>query len=202
MKFRTKWSVWTLAAVLALGLSACGKNVERVGTRTDIDLSGRWNDADSRRVADSMIEDTLQDPWHQEFSRTHGGDRPIVIAYGVKNRTAEHINTNTFMKDLERAFIRSRKVRVVADSERRSVVRGERAEQQEGFTAEPATIGKELGANFVLTGEINDIRDRAGGEMVVFYQTNLELINVETNEIVWLGEKEIKKLIDVDAVSY
>ncbi|MDH5752043.1 MAG: penicillin-binding protein activator LpoB, partial [Deltaproteobacteria bacterium] len=67
---------------------------------------------------------------------------------------------------------------------------------QLGLTSNPSAIGKELGANFVVTGVINSIEDREGGEKVVFYQTNLEMINVETNEKVWIGDKKIKKFID------
>jgi hypothetical protein len=118
------------------------------------------------------------------------------MAYGVKNRSTEHINTQTFMKDLERAFLRSARVSVVADSEQRLTTREERAEQQQGLTGNPARIGKELGADFVLTGVLNSIVDQEGGEAVVFYQANLELINVETNEKVWIGDHKIKKFIE------
>ncbi len=85
---------------------------------------------------------------------------------------------------------------MVADSAQREAVRGERAEQQMGLTANPARIGKELGADFVLTGVLNSIVDQEGGEKVVFYQANLELINVETNEKVWIGDHKIKKFIE------
>ena len=120
----------------------------------------------------------------------------MVVAFGVKNRTSEHINTQTFMKDLERSFLRSGRVTVVADQEQRLTAREERAEQQQGLTANPAKIGKELGADFVLTGVLNSIVDQEGGESVQFYQANLELINVETNEKVWIGDHKIKKFID------
>jgi hypothetical protein len=47
----------------------------------------------------------------------------------------------------------------------------------------------------MLIGTINTIRDEAGGTAVMFYQTNLELINMANNIKVWIGEKKIKKLI-------
>ncbi|MBI3992557.1 MAG: penicillin-binding protein activator LpoB [Candidatus Lambdaproteobacteria bacterium] len=188
--------------VLLLALVGCGKRVTRQEVGTVTDLSGKWNDTDSQQVAQAMIDDSLTAFWVNEFRTAHGGKRPTVIAYGVVNRTAEHINTKTFMNDLERAFVRSGRVAVVASKEQRETIRGERADQQSGFVANPAAIGKELGADFVLTGELLSIQDRVEDVEVMFYQANLELIEVETNQKVWIGEKKIKKLIERSKTRY
>ena len=186
---------------LSLGLTGCGKKVSRRSAGEQIDLSGRWNDTDSQLVSKEMIEDSLSWPWIEDWGKKTG-KKPTVMAYAVKNRSLEHINTQTFMKDLERAFLRSGRVRVVADRDQQADVRDERANQQIGLTANPAAVGKELGADFVLTGVLNSIVDKEGGEKVVFYQANLELISVETNEKVWIGDKKIKKFVDQSAVKF
>lgn len=185
----------------ALLFSACGKKVSRRSAGEAIDLSGRWNDVDSQQVSQAMIKDSLSWPWIDQW-RQAKGKKATVMAFGVKNRSLEHINTRTFMKDLERAFLKSGRVSVVADRSQRMNVREERADQQAGLTANPSGIGKELGADFVLTGEINSILDEEGGEKVVFYQINLELINVETNEKAWIGDKKIKKFIEKSALKF
>ncbi len=191
-----RWQGWILAAALVLALVGCvEKRVSRVDTGEQLDLSGNWNDTDSTLVSTDMIKDAMSFPWVDEYSKK-AGKKPVVVAFGVKNRTSEHINTQTFMKDLERAFLRSGRVGVVADRDQRAELREERADQQSGFTGNPAKVGKEVGADFVLTGVINSISDRQGKSEVIFYQTNLELISTETNEKVWIGENKIKKLID------
>jgi penicillin-binding protein activator len=184
-----------LLLVAIVALAACGKSVSRRQASEAIDLSGRWNDTDSQEVSQAMIQDALTFGWIDQF-RQSKGRKPIVMAYGVKNRSTEHINTQTFMKDLERAFLRSGRVTVVADKDERLATRGERADQQQGLTANPSRIGKELGADFVLTGVLNSIVDQEGGQSVVFYQANLELISVESNEKVWIGDKKIKKFVE------
>jgi len=190
------WAGGALALAVLVALAGCAdKRVERVDVGKQIDLSGKWNDTDSQLVAKESIEDSLSFPWVANFQKQKGRN-PVVVAFGVKNRTAEIINTQTFMKDLERAFLRSGRVDVVADRDQRSELREERADQQGGFTANPAKIGKEVGADFVLTGNINSIQDRLDNVEVVFYQANLELINAETNQKVWIGDKKIKKQID------
>ena len=191
-----RWQGWVFALAVAVAVAGCAdKRVERVATSEQLDLSGSWNDTDSQMVSSDMIKDAMSFPWVEDYTRK-AGKKPVVVAFGVKNRTSEHINTQTFMKDLERSFLRSGRVGVVADRDQRAELREERADQQGGFTATPAKVGKEVGADFVLTGVINSISDRQGKSEVVFYQTNLELISVETNEKVWIGENKIKKLID------
>ena len=178
-----------------LGLGCASKTVTRVGTDTTIDLSGYWNDADSRMVAEAMIGDALGGHWYTDYMQA-AGDRPTVIVGRVRNRTSEHIATETFIGDIERAFVNSGKVRVVAAAEEREQLRDERMDQ--GRYASDETIkkfGREHGADFMLIGTISSINDREKGTEVRFYQVDLTLVNIETNEKVWIGQKKIKKVI-------
>jgi len=170
--------------------------VERKAVETTIDLSGRWNDVDSRMVSEEMIKDCLNRPWLERFSARHGGKAPTVIVGRVRNRSHEHINVQTFVKDLEMALINSGRVQFVASKGERAGVREERLDIAKHASEE--TIkgpGEEIGADFMLIGSINTIRDEIAGKAVIFYQTNLELIDMANNLKAWVGEKKIKKLI-------
>lgn len=183
-----------LVAALAVG-GCAGKTVTRVDSDTTIDLSGRWNDADSRLVAEEMIQSAMSENWYTDWMQGHG-NKPTVIVGTVRNQTTEHIATATFIGDIERAFVNSGRVRVVATAQERDEVRDERADQ--GKFASDETIkqfGREQGADFMLIGIISSINDREDGEEVRFYQTDLTLVNIETNEKTWMGQKKIKKFI-------
>jgi uncharacterized protein (TIGR02722 family) len=185
--------------IMAIALiTACNpRKVTRVSEDTTIDLSGRWNDVDSRETAQKMIAQALGGDWLQDFNRQHPGEKPVVIAGFVKNKTNEHIDAETFVKDLERAFIKSNQVRVVQGGQKREEIRGERADQQDYSSQETMKKwGREIGADFMLQGDIAQIVDSYKNEKVNFYQVNLELTNIETNEIVWIGESKIKKYIN------
>ncbi len=185
----------TLIIMLILSVSCATKKIKRIDVEETIDLSGRWNDTDSRLVSEAMIKDCLNHPWITEFT-TKNGRKPVVIVGSIRNKTTEHIATGTFIKDLERAFINSGKVVVVANAAERLGIRGEREQQQEWASPETRKRMKnELGADFMLTGSIESITDREGNKKVIFYQVNLELIDIETNQKVWIGEKKIKKYI-------
>jgi PBP1b-binding outer membrane lipoprotein LpoB len=125
------------------------------------------------------------------------GAKPTVIVGSVRNQSSEHINTRTFVKDLERAFVNSGRVRLVASSDERSGMREERLDQLRNSTIDTAkSMGKENGADLMLIGGINSIIDSAAGTKVRFYQVELELINLESNEKVWIGQRKIKKVVE------
>jgi uncharacterized protein (TIGR02722 family) len=192
--------LYALVAMTVVALIGCGSSgsVERVSPDETIDLSGNWNDTDSRLVAEEMIGDCLARPWLAEFGRQESRS-PDVIVGTVRNRSTEHISTSTFIKNLERELINSGRVNFVASKEEREEVREERADQQE-FSSDQTVkrFQEEAGADFMLIGEITSIVDQAEGERVKYYQVNLELVNVETNRKSWIGEKKIKKYISRD----
>ncbi len=188
--------VGLLAAILFLSACASGPRVTRTASDEVIDLSGFWNDTDSRMVSEEMIGDSLDRAWIDDW-RGATGEKPTVIVGSVRNRSSEHINTHTFSKDLERAFVNSGRIRVVAASDERGGLRDERLDQLRNSTIDTAkSMGKELGADFMLIGSIDTIIDAAGGTNLRFYQVDLELVNLESNEKVWIGQKKIKKLVE------
>ena len=190
-----------LAMLAWMGCSS-SKTVTRVETDTTIDLSGDWNDTDSRLVAEEMIRDVLSRPWVGEFK----GEKkrpPDVIVGTVKNRTSEHIQTLTFIKNLERELLNSGRVNFVANKEEREEVREERADQQEHASDESMKrFQQEAGADFMLRGDITSIIDQEGGEKVKYYQVNLELVDIESNRKVWIGEKQIKKVVSQSGTKF
>lgn len=187
----------TLAIAACLTLASCNssKTVTRVNENEQIDLSGRWNDTDSKLVAQKMIEDALSRPWLGDFLKADG-KKPTVIVGLIKNRSSEHIASETFINDIERELINSGKVRLVQGGEFRNELRAERADQQNNASLETVKkFGRELGADFMLQGTINSISDSNNKTKLVYYQTDLELTNIETNEKVWIGSKKIKKVV-------
>ena len=189
--------VITLASVLVVGgvLQGCSTSVERMDTKEVVDLSGEWNDTDSRLVSEEMIADVLSRPWISKFENKHG-QQPAVIVGEVRNLSHEHINVNTFIGDMERELINSGKVEFVASSSERGEIREERRDQElhsSQATANP--MGREVGADFMLKGSINTILDSEGKKSVRYYQIDLTLISMADNRKVWVGQKKIKKLV-------
>ncbi len=194
MKIRIIAAAFVLAGIAV----SCdtSKTVTRVDEREQIDLSGRWNDVDSRLVAAEMVNDGLSRAWLQDFVEAEGR-KPAIIVGLVRNRSSEHIATETFINDIEREYINSGKVRLVQGGEFREELRAEKADQQNNASLETVKrFGRELGADFIMQGSVNSITDANTKTKVVYYQVDMELTNIETNEKVWIGSKKIKKVVE------
>ncbi|SJZ65525.1 penicillin-binding protein activator LpoB [Sediminibacterium ginsengisoli] len=187
-----------IAASLSAGLfftSCATRTVTRIDPSEQIDLSGGWNNTDSRLTADELIKQILNEKWLTNHV-TAKGKKPVVIVGMVTNKSHEHIEAETFMNDLERSFIQSDRVGLVQSGKKREELRAEKADQQ--TNASQSTMkkfGLERGADYILQGSINSIVDSYRKNKTVTYQVNLELTNIETNEVVWIGEKKIAKMV-------
>lgn len=191
-----KLAVMMLALAAMLLLIGCGgKQVTRTDVEEQIDLSGEWNDIDSQQVSAALTSQITGSPWVEDF-RAENGKKPYLIVGTVRNKTPEHIAVKTFVADLERNFINGGRVRVVASSEERDEIRGERADQQEFSSQETMKQwGREKGADFMFIGEINAIFDQEGGDQVKYYQVDCYLVDLEDNTKVWAGFEKIKKFV-------
>ncbi len=188
----------TAVAALVLAPAGCAySKVSRIDPGDVTDLNGRWNDTDSRLVANQLIEQSLDAAWARRYTETHGGESPTIIVGGFSNRSMEHIPVETFIKDLEKAFVNSGAVRVVASKDERQGVREERRDQQQNARGDTrAGIGREEGARYMLAGELNSIEQGQGREKIVYYQVDATLIDLESNAKVWVGQHKIKKYIE------
>ncbi|MBC35819.1 MAG: penicillin-binding protein activator LpoB [Bacteroidetes bacterium] len=188
----------SMIALSCLIIASCTtqRKVERVSYDQKIDLSGRWNDTDSWETAQNMITQILNGRWISDYKKYNDNERPKVIVGLVKNRSHEHIDAETFIKDMEKAFIKTGAIRLIQGGESREEIRFEREDQQ--TNALPSTVkqwGRELGADFMLQGTINSIVDEVERQMVIYYQIDLTLTNLESNEVVWIGDEKIKKYV-------
>jgi len=187
----------TLVLAVLLVASGCASTkVSRVDTGSVTDLSGRWNDTDSRLVAETMVKEAVSEPWLDAYTKAKGR-APVVIVGTIANRSHEHINVQTFVSDLERELTGSRRVTFVAGKGAREEVREERRDQAvHSLESTQKPPGKEFGADYMLRGTISTIEDELDGTKAVFYQVDLEMVDLSNNVKSWYGQKKIKKVIE------
>lgn len=177
-------------------ITGCSTKVSRVETSSTMDLTGRWNDADSRLVAEELIRDCLSHTWLTKYDSILR-KKPVVIVGKIENKSHEHISTETFVKDVQRALLNSGRVEFVANKNEREQIRNEKDDQASNASAQTAkSSGEESGADLMMIGTINTIVDQEGKRAVVFYQTNMEMVEIESHKTVWIGEKKIKKYVE------
>jgi hypothetical protein len=176
-------------------ICSCARQVTRVDPNESYDLSGRWNDTDSRNVANAMIDNLLTSERFLAYAKQKS-KKPTIIVGIISNRTAEHIDAANYIKKFELAIFNSNVADLVEADSFRDKLREERAQQQD--FADPSTVaqwGKETGADLMLFGEMTSETDTYNIRRVVNYVTTLFLTDMETNKRVWYGQHEIKKYI-------
>lgn len=175
--------------------------VERVDRREIIDLSGAWNDTDSRLVVEAMVSDALSGPWiNEHVSATNR--KPAIIVGTVHNLSHEHIDTRAIVADIQRSLVNSGLVHFVASRSERNEIRNERHDQASNAEESSRKLpGNELAADFMMQGQINSLIDSEPDKQVRFYQVDLALLSMTDNRKVWLGQKKIKKYVTHSAPS-
>ena len=169
-------------------LPACGLTVNRVQSGFQPELSGYWNAIDVRIVCDSLISECLSNSRVDQIVRQSGSRKPVVIVGRFSNQSDEHIDTEIISAVMESAILNSGKLTFVASQGLRQELRDERHDQLSYASDETAAaLGREIGADFMLTGSVRTIVDRGGNRTVRTYFVTAELTNIETNERVWIG---------------
>jgi penicillin-binding protein activator len=182
--------------LVALSALSCqNRKVTRIDPATQVDLSGRWNDTDSRKVADQMIYDLFESDRFKEYASSLKR-RPVIVMGLIRNKTSEHIDADNFVKKFEMVIHNSSVADIVESDEFRDKLRVERSQQQDFADAATAKqFGKEIGADLMLFGEMTSETDTYNNKRVVNYITTLFLTDIETNKRIWYGQNEIKKFV-------
>jgi PBP1b-binding outer membrane lipoprotein LpoB len=121
---------------------------------------------------------------------------PIVYVGAVKNDTQDYtVNSKLITEVMETQMINSGRARIKAPRDLRSEGRDERLDTKYNDPATIKAVAKELNADFALVGDVQQSfqKNNAGDRIANYYMVNMELINVETQEVVWKKNAELKK---------
>lgn len=189
--------------LLANVFMSCVSGVERIDADSVTDLSGYWNDTDVRLIADTLVLECVEAPAIKNYI-IENKKLPTVVLGSFRNLSDEHLDTSILAKKFEVALINSGKVDFVASGKDREEIRKEREDQLVYASEETAkSLGAEIAADFMLVGSVKTIVDSFEGKTTRNYFVNAELISVETNRKLWVGENsQIKKFIQRSKVRF
>ena len=195
----------SVCVVISLLFFSCATtSINRVDAAQQTDISGYWNDTDVRLICNALIEDCITSPRIERFAQENKR-LPVFIIGRFKNDSSEHIDTSIIVKKMQTAILNSGKAEFVADSTSREEVRAEREDQNMGNASEETAkaLGNETGADFLLQGSVKSMVQKAGNTTVRTYHVSADLINIETNRIIWSGfNDDIKKVIKTSNVKF
>ncbi len=182
---------------LACFISACTTTTTVLDVGKPMHISEDFGYSDLKTATEKMVSSILANPPISERN-----DRPVVIAYGLTNRTDEHLDTQALIEKIQTGLTRSRKLRFI-NKEARDKIKKELGYQQEGMVT-PGTrvkLGKQVGAEYMITGSITSFTAEEGRGIrlkerrVKYYKIALELTDINTNIIEWSDEQEFARKV-------
>jgi len=189
-----KQSLFTWVGLLLLILLAgCSVTTREVGSDEKVIYDEGYHFSDKKAIVNDMVESLLSK--HPLLRAT---DRPVLIVYGIANRTSEHISTSAMTDDMRQALLNSGRVRFVNKTQR-SNIEQETSYQYGGSVAVETRIQKarQVGAQYMLTGTLRSIEKnqprqfRLKKKTLMYYSLNMELTDIQTGLIEWADSTEV-----------
>jgi uncharacterized protein (TIGR02722 family) len=199
MPSTSTWFV-VLSSSLALSLSACGGGPRAV--RGD-DVAGLDNQAMStgldRRDLQKMGNELLQMMQTAPvIQRWQGENRPAIAVLPIRNETSEHIDSglSALISDIETSLINSGVVRVISHENQAALMEEIRQQSTDAFNPQQiAQWGQQVGARYFVTGKVFTTDERMSSERRVQYYLFLQVLDVQTGEILWQNKTAVTKAI-------
>lgn len=182
------------SAVLSVTLlSGCSTTKVSYGDASEVEtVTADFGSTDLQQIATSMVESLLSFPPMVEITSQR---RPVIFVDRIRNKTTEHIDTESITDTITTRLLRSGKFRFV-DMSKVEAVRKQLEFQHGSGMVNPETAvrtGRQIGAEYMLYGNLSSIVKKKSGTKDVYYKFTLKLMNLENGLIEWSDEKEIRK---------
>jgi uncharacterized protein (TIGR02722 family) len=188
-----------LLLVSALGLSisllagCANKSVVSYGDASAVETTNiNFGSTDLQKIADQMTASLIQSPVVGTMTTNK---RPIVFIDSVKNKTSEHIDTESLTDSISTQLLRTGKFRFV-DMTKLTALREQLNYQNEGDLVNPnkaVQLGKQVGAEYMLYGNLASIVKTNSDKSDVYYKFTMRLMDLESGLVEWADETEIRK---------
>ena len=186
-------TISVLCGVL-LAFSGCAgaPTVNYVDSSSAQILSSDFSSSDLQQIAGAMVDSLIVFPPIADITAQR---RPVLMVDSIKNKTMQHIDTEAVTDSIRARLIKSGKFRFIDPGTDQATIDEIRRQQESGLTDQKTAVnfGKQIGAEFMLTGNVAEIEQQAGRMKDVYYKFTLNLKNLQTGILEWSDEKEIRK---------
>jgi uncharacterized protein (TIGR02722 family) len=122
--------------------------------------------------------------------------RPVMYFDYIRNKTTEHIDTESISDTITTKLLQSGKFRLTDMTKVEELQRQLDYQNKSGMVDDTtsAKIGRQIGAEYMLYGNLSSIVKRDGSTKDVYYKLTMKLMHIESGQIEWQDEKEIRKV--------
>jgi uncharacterized protein (TIGR02722 family) len=130
------------------------------------------------------------------IKRWESENRPTLAVLPMKNETSEHVDPalDALISDIETKLVNAGHVRVISMEQQPQLVEEIRRQYSGAFDpSQHAKWGKQIGARYIVTGKVYDAAERHEDERRVQYFMFLQVLDVETGEILFQNKTSVTK---------
>ncbi|KUI99781.1 penicillin-binding protein activator LpoB [Vibrio sp. MEBiC08052] len=182
--------------ILVLGLAAlmsgCANKVSYGDAQAVETKTVDFGSTDLQKIAADMVDSMMMSGSVAAITRN---SRPIVFVDSIKNKTSEHIDTESITDTISTKMLNSGKFRFV-DMTRIEAVRKQLDFQNNDALVDKSSsiqFGKMVGAQYMLYGNLSSIVKDTGSDKDVYYKMTMRLMDLRSGLIEWADETEIRK---------
>ncbi|MBE9486221.1 MAG: penicillin-binding protein activator LpoB [Chloroflexi bacterium] len=187
-----RFMTWIVLPLLVL-LTGCSVMTREVAPDEKVIYDEGYHFSDKKSIVADMVTSLLT-----KHPLVRSTDRPVLIVYGIANRTSEHISTSAITDDIRQTMLESGRVRFVNETQRKNIER-ETSYQYGGSVAAETRIlkARQVGAKYMLTGTLRSIEKKQPRQFrlmkktLMYYSLNLELTDIESGLIEWADRVEV-----------
>lgn len=190
---KTRLNLLLLIIIFSL-LSGCAPTIKYEIKDEETVTGSDWSAKDLKDVSDYMAASLKKSAF--VVSPQYANERPRwMLARDMKNETDEHVNTRTIMEKIRTRLINGGIASFIDDQAVEDILNQMKLQQSGLFDSKTvAQVGKLVGARLILRGTISSIRKKTERKDIIYYNITLQLVNIQTGEIIWTDEKEIQRL--------
>ena len=180
-------------SLVAAGVSGCSSTAVGYGDASAVETTTtEFGSTDLQMIAEKMVDSLLTFPPIVDVTSKR---RPVMFVDTIKNKTSEHIDTESVTDTISSRVLRSGKFRFVDMTKVASLKKQLDYQNESGMVSESSkmNIGRQIGAEYMMYGNLSSIVKRGGNTKDVYYKFTMKVMHVETGIIEWSDEKEIRK---------
>ncbi len=193
MKRVTGIGMVVIAGALVLTAGCMGTKVQYGDATSAEPLSTDFGSSDLQQIAATMVDSLLADPGVRAASTAR---KPVLLVDKVKNKTLQHIDTESLTDSIRTKLIQSGKFSFIDRTTDQSALDEFNAQKESGLVdpAKAVPMGTQSGAEYILTANLAQIEQQVGSKTDVYYKFTMNLKNLRTGILDWANEKEIRKV--------
>ncbi|MEC9397848.1 MAG: penicillin-binding protein activator LpoB [Myxococcota bacterium] len=201
-KSRARTPLLLLVALSMIALSACRPTYVSDAEEPKLDsytMSLRFDRKDLDRLYDDniskMLTARIAKQWEREAAQ---GSPPVVAIFPMRNETSEHIGAqlDTLLSKFETDLVNQTPADVVSHENQPELIAEIKRQQSSAYDPQRLSqYGRQLGAQYFVTGKVYDVSERVRDERRVQYFMFVQVLNVETGKIEFQNESSLTKAL-------